>query len=399
MQDEFNSRQLPLAGIRVLDFGRYIAGPYCAALLGEFGADVIRIEKRAGSEDRFVTPVTENGDGALFLQMNRNKRSLTVNPTSEAGKKIVRKLIETADVVVANLPASTLQSMGISYAQLREIKPEIILATVSAFGDEGDWSERVGFDSVAQAMCGAAYLSGDKTPSRSQASWVDFGTAVHSAFGVAIALLDRKRSGFGQQVSSTLLGTALTMMSPQLIEQDLVAPNREPLGNDAAGAAPIGMFESRDGWIACHVVGQPLFERLVQLLDKQEWLANSLFANDTLRGENRQAILESVSAWCRQRSRDEILDAMAAVRIPAGPVLSLQEALDHPQSQAINLFQPVHYDGLSKPVRIARAPVRLSTTPTQLKSPPKLGADTESILQSLGYDRMSIQRFRKEGTI
>src|SRR5579871_5732140 len=141
-----------LQGVRVLDFGRYIAGPYCAALLSEYGADVIRIEKRGGGEDRFQAPLTEAGDGALFMQMNRNKRGMTLDPMTSGGQEIVRRLVATADVVVANLPPQTLAAMKLDYVSLASIRPDIILTTVSAYGRGGPYSERVGFDGVGQVM-------------------------------------------------------------------------------------------------------------------------------------------------------------------------------------------------------------------------------------------------------
>ncbi len=399
MTNEKTEGALPLAGVRVLDFGRYIAGPYCAALLAEFGADVIRIEKRSGSEDRYVTPVSRQGDGALFLQMNRNKRSIALDPKSIGGRKIVRKLVGSADVVIANLPTPTLVRMGLSYPQLREVKPDIILTSVSTFGERGEWSERVGFDSVAQAMCGAAYLSGDPTPSRSQASWVDFGTALHCAYGTVLALMDKQATGRGQHVSGNLLSTSMAMMNAQHLEQDIVAPNRPPLGNAAAGAAPIGIFQASDGWISCHVVGQPIFDRLARAIGREDWLTDPRFASDPLRGENRAPIMAHMEVWCAQRSRNEILEEFARHRIPAGPVLSLQEALEHPQTTSLGLHEEVALPGLSKPAKIAKAPVRLSGHETDLRPPPLLGADTMDILASLGFTRTEMNEFAAEKAI
>src|SRR4051812_23112551 len=194
-----------LQGVRVLDFGRYIAGPYCAALLAEYGAEVIRIEKLEGSEDRFVAPIGSNGEGSLFLQMNRNKLSLTVDPMSAEGREVVRRLVKTADVVVANLPAASLAAMGLDYESLRAVKPDIILVTASAFGAEGPMARNVGFDGVGQAMSGAVFMTGETDqPYRAQVNWVDFGTALHCAFGTMAALMERARSGNGQQVSGSL---------------------------------------------------------------------------------------------------------------------------------------------------------------------------------------------------
>ena len=170
----------PLSGIRVVDFGRYIAGPYCAALLADFGAEVIRVEKRTGSgEDRTLMPLSETvGEGAMFLQMNRNKKSLTLDPTTAAGREVVKRLVARADVVIANLPGETLKAMGLDWESVSAINPRAILGVVSAFGLEGPYAGRVGFDGVAQAMSGAVWFAGtDDQPVRAAAPWVDFGTA------------------------------------------------------------------------------------------------------------------------------------------------------------------------------------------------------------------------------
>src|ERR1051325_4158570 len=199
-----------LTGIRVLDFGRYIAGPYCAALLAEHGAEVIRIEKREGSEDRFQAPVTPTGDGALFMQMNRNKRGMTLDPMRPEGREIVTRLVKTADVVGADLPPQTPAAMGLDYAGLTAIKPDVILTTVSAYGRGGPYSDRVGFDGIGQVMSGAVYMTGtEEQPYRAQVPWVDFGTALHCAFGTLSALMARKVTGKGQWVEGALLVTAV----------------------------------------------------------------------------------------------------------------------------------------------------------------------------------------------
>lgn len=193
---------MPLTGIRVLDFGRYIAGPYCAALLADYGADVIRIEAPGGNEDRFSVPVAADGSGGMFLQMNRNKRGLTLKPGSDEGREIVRRLVRTADVVVANMPDDALEKLGLDYPTLAAQRPEIILVTASAFGSEGPLAQHVGFDAVGQAMSGAVVIGGhDGQPSRAQVNYVDFTTALHCAFGVMLALRERERTGRGQRVS------------------------------------------------------------------------------------------------------------------------------------------------------------------------------------------------------
>ena len=199
-----------LAGIRVLDFGRYIAGPYCAALLGDLGADVIRVERLSGGEDRWLTPVGLDGTGALYLPCNRNKRGMTLDPASAEGRQIVAQLVARADVVVANLPPDVLRALGLDLESLRQIKPDIILTTVTAFGAGGPWSHKHGFDGVGQAMCGSTYLSGTpEQPVRAAATWVDFGSATMAAFGTLAALMSRAQTGEGQKVEGALLRTAV----------------------------------------------------------------------------------------------------------------------------------------------------------------------------------------------
>ena len=212
-----------LNDIRVLDFGRYIAGPYCGALLGDLGAEVIRIERLDGSEDRFIHPLKEEGgEGAMFMQMNRNKKGMTLNPTKEGSSSIVEKLIKSADVVIANLPPQTLKRMGIDYETISKYNPGIILTTVSAFGAGGPYSERVGFDGVGQAMSGAAYLTGDETePVKAYSPYIDYGTASLTAMGTLAAIIERNQTGKGQIVEGALFATSLAFMNTHLIEQSI----------------------------------------------------------------------------------------------------------------------------------------------------------------------------------
>src|SRR5580693_5349993 len=223
-----------LDGIRVLDFGRYIAGPFCAALLGDLGAEVIRIERIGGGEDRGLIPVDAGppnepmgGGGAMFLAMNRNKLGMTLDPASPKGREIAKKLVATADVVVANLPPQVLRALALDLDSLRLVKPDIILTTVTGFGAGGPLSPKHGFDGIGQAMSGAAYLSGTpEQPIAIKLPWVDFGTACLSAFGTLAALLERGRTGRGQKVEGALLRTAIAFANSSLIEQALTGVNR-----------------------------------------------------------------------------------------------------------------------------------------------------------------------------
>ena len=251
-----------LAGFRVLDFGRYIAGPYCAALLADLGADVIRIERRGGGEDRWVAPVGPDGVGAMFLVMNRNKRAMSLDPACPEGREIVKKLVATADVVVANLPPEVLRSLALDLDSLRAVKPDIILTTVTAFGAGGPWSHKHGFDGIGQVMSGSAYLTGTPDqPLRAAAPWVDCGTASLAAFGTLAALMSRQKTGRGQKVEGALLRTAVAFNNPTLVEQQVIEVDRIATVNRGQTSAPSDLFRTKDGWIIAYAIGNPMFKR------------------------------------------------------------------------------------------------------------------------------------------
>jgi crotonobetainyl-CoA:carnitine CoA-transferase CaiB-like acyl-CoA transferase len=390
-----------LAGIRVIDFGRYIAGPYCAALLGDFGADVIRVEKREGSEDRFLHPVSESGDGALFLQMNRNKRSMTLDPMTEAGRAIVRRLVATADVVVANLPPPTLRAMGLDYESLCAAKPDIILTAISAYGTTGPYKDRVGFDGIGQAMSGSIYMTGNEDePYRCMTSFVDFGTALSCAYGTALALLERERTGRGRVVEASLLRTALNFTNALTLEQAAIGVDRVPLGNRSHGSGPADLFRTSDGWILVQVVGNPLFARVATLIGAPEWLSDPRFATDALRGEHGAIISARVADWCASRSSAQALAELEAARVPCGPVYRPQQVLDDPHVRAADLLQRVEVPGMPDGARVAERIVTLrgEERPPFVRAP-LLGEHTDAILLELGYDRSEIDAFRSSKVV
>ena len=387
-----------LEGIRVLDFGRYIAGPYCATLLADLGADVIRIEKVDGSEDRFVSPVTDTGDGAMFLQLGRNKRGLTLNPMKPEGREIVKKLVATADVVVANLPPDTLSAMGLDYESLTQIKPDIILTMISAFGRGGPYSNRVGFDGLGQAMSGNMYMSGTPDqPVKAYAPFIDFGTASLSAFGTLAALYERQKTGKGQIVEGALFNTALTMMNATAIEQQALQVNRTATLNRSQTSAPADTFQTKDGWVLVQTVGGPLFKRWAELMGEDHWLEDPRFKDDISRGDNGEIISNRLALWCAERTTDEVLQEMETARIPAGPILSPQDVLNDPHIAAKGLFHPVEFPGLPNAAPIMQTPVELSDTPGEIRHrAPTLGEHTEAILQDLGYTETEIADYRAQ---
>ncbi len=390
-----------LAGIRVLDFGRYIAGPYCAALLADLGADVIRVERRGGGEDRWVAPVGADGVGAMYLVMNRNKRAMTLDPACPEGREIVRKLVGTADVVVANLPPEVLRSLALDLESLRRVKPDIILTTVTAFGAGGPWSSKHGFDGIGQVMCGSAYLTGTpEQPMRAAVAWVDCGTASVAALGTLAALMARQQSGRGQKVEAALLRTAVAFNNPTLVEQQVIQANRVATLNRGQTSAPSDLFRTKDGWIIAYAIGGPMFARWARLMGDDHWLTDPRFKDDEARGNHGEIISKRMSEWTADRTTLEALSALEAAKIPAGPLYSPQQALQDTHIRQAGLLHDTEYPGLSRPAPLAPTPVDLSETPGRFRHrAPTLGEHTEAILVELGYRPAEIAELRTKGVI
>jgi crotonobetainyl-CoA:carnitine CoA-transferase CaiB-like acyl-CoA transferase len=392
-----------LEGIRVLDFGRYIAGPFCAALLADLGAEVIRIERIGGGEDRHFIPVGAGPEagGAMFLAMNRNKFGMTLDPAAEKGREIVRRLVATADVVVANLPPAVLRALALDLDSLRRVKPDIILTTVTGFGAGGPLSEKHGFDGIGQAMCGAVYLSGTpEQPIVSKVPWVDFGTACLSAFGTMAALFERHKSGEGQKVEGALLRTAIAFANAALIEQALTRVDRTAIQNRGFNSAPADYFRTKDGWIVATVIGQPMFRRWARMLGEEHWLQDPRFATDQSRADHGAMISARMAEWCALRRSAEALAELEQAQIVAGEVYAPQRALDDPHIRAAHLLEEREFPGLAQTLPLAPTPIELSETPgTYRRRAPLIGEHTDEILASLGYTAADVAALRAEKVV
>jgi crotonobetainyl-CoA:carnitine CoA-transferase CaiB-like acyl-CoA transferase len=318
------------------------------------------------------------------------------------GREIAHRLVATADVVIANLPPQTLQAMRLDYDSLKAVKPDIILTTATAYGRGGPYSDRVGFDGIGQVMCGAAYLTGDDedSPVRFQAPWVDFGTALHCAFGTMAALMHRKATGRGQWVEGALLGTALTVANSALIEQAVIKADRKPSRSRAQTSGPGDILRCRDGHILVACVGNPLFKRVAQMIGRPDLLEDKRFKTDIDRGNNGKELTDIMEQWTRERTCEEALAALAAAKVPAAPVLKPQAALDDPHINAMGFFQPLAYPGMEKPAPVARVPIWFSETQGTIRyRAPTIGEHTDQIMSSLGYSQGEIEGLKGRGVI
>lgn len=390
-----------LDGIRVLDFGRYVSGPFCATLMADFGAEVIRIERPGGGEDRFIGPVAETGEGAGFLQLARNKRCMTLNPRGEGAGEVLRRLVASADVVVANVPANALKRMGIDYESLTAIRPDIILANISSFGTRGPWADRPGFDSVGQAMSGSQYLTGTgEVPFRTPITWVDHSTGLFTAYGVAMALFERERTGKGQQVDCSLLGAALAFSATPMIEEAMTGIGRKAIGNRSFLNGPTDSFRTSDGWIVTQIVGNPIFKRWADLMGEPQWADDPRFGSDEARAEHGEFLSAKMQEWCDKRTSREALDELAAAHLPAGPVLSPAQVREHEQVEGMGMVQPTFVPRIGKNAPLTRAPVELGGTPAPIRTPPPgIGEHNAEILGELGFSEAQIAALGASGTI
>jgi crotonobetainyl-CoA:carnitine CoA-transferase CaiB-like acyl-CoA transferase len=337
----------------------------------------------------------------MFLAMNRNKLGMTLDPAAPRGREIVRKLVATADVVVANLPPRVLRSLALDLNSLRQTKPDIILTTVTGFGAGGSMSDKHGFDGIGQAMSGAVYLSGfAEQPIMTKVPWVDFGTAFLSAFGTLAALIERGKSGRGQKVEGALLRTAIAISNAMLIEQSLTGVNRVATVNRGFNNAPGDVFRCKDGWIVTTVIGPPMFKRWCDMIGEDHWLADPRFADDQARADNGEAISARMSWWCSERTCEEALAALENSSIVAGQVYSPQQALDEPHIRDAGLLAEREFPGLDGTFPLAPTPIDLSETPGAYRRPaPLVGEHTDQVLAGLGYSAAEITALHEENVV
>ena len=390
-----------LAGIRVLDFGKHVAGPWCAALLADLGAEVIRVERPGGGDDRYIAPVAEDGSGAMYLVCNRGKRSMTLQAHRREAAEIIDALLATADIVVANLPIETRRRMGIDWDVLHERYPSIVLVTATAFGEDGPYADRIGFDGTIQAMSGAIALSGDPgQPTRCWVPYIDFTTGSLLAMGALAALLERERTLLGQHVEGSLLKTGLLMSNRETVEAHVAGVRRQPTGNRGQTSGPFDIVATSDGHIMASVVGDRQFERWCDLVGRRDLLDDPRFVTDNDRGSHGEELSRIFANWCRGRTTEDAMAELQRGGIAAGPILRPEELIEDPQVRAIRHLVDVPYPGLARPATIADFPVALSATPGRIRGrAPTLGEDTFDVLSELGFGEERIEWWRADGIV
>lgn len=393
-----------LGGIRVLDFGRYIAGPFCGCILADMGAEVIRVEKVDGSEDRFTTPVGTGTDGLIgagFLHLNRNKLGIALDPMKPEGRELVKRLVETADVVIANLPIDSLKSMGLDYHSLKDIKPDIILAMSSTYGETGPYANRIGFDGIAQAMCGNMYLSGRPgEPIKSWVPWTDFGTALSTAVAIMAALMHRCRTGRGQYVESSLLSTALSCNNASLIEEAVLKSGREGTGNRGQTSAPADVFLCKDGSILVRVVGTPMYKRWARLMGEECWLNDPSYQTDIDRGNNSLAISKRMQSWCEGKSVKETAQILESARIPCAEIYSPRDVLKDRHVIEGGFFNSHEYPGVAGEYPVMARLFRMSECEVGTgRRAPLLGEHTRQILGEIGIRDEEMEKLKRDRVV
>lgn len=390
-----------LHGVKVLDAGRYVAGPWCAELLLGLGADVLRVERPSGGEDRWLFPVgSTDGDGAFFVHCNRGKRAMTLHATSPEGREIMGRLVDWADVIVANMPDDSLVTMGLDWDTVHARNPRAVLATATTFGNVGPYAGRLGFDGIGQAMSGSVHMNGlPGRPMKSFVPWVDYTTAGMLALGVTAALLQRVRTGEGTRVEGSLLGSALATTGHVLAEQSALHLDRHGTGNRHPAAGPSDIVSTADGAVQLQVVGNPMFARWCTAVGRPDLVDDPRFGTDEDRGAHGEALSEIAAAWCRTRTTAQVLTELAATGIPAGPLYTLQQTLDDPHVRA-TMLDAATLPGLDAPLAVVKPPLRLDTGSVPLADrAPTLGEHTESVLRTFGYGDDDLARLRSARTI
>jgi len=388
----------PLAGIRVVDLTRYLAGPFCTQLLGDYGADVVRVESPRGRE--FRSP-GQARDAYFFLSANRNKRALAVDFARAEGREVLARLIARADVLVENYRPGVLAALGFPPAELLERHPRLVVCSISGFGASGPYATRPGFDQIAQGMSGLMSITGTREsgPTRSGVAISDLLAGTFAAHGIQLALLARERTGRGQRVETSLLEATLgvlTWAAGQFFESG-ASPG--PAGQHHPLSSPYGRFRARDGFLNIAAGNDAMWQKLARALDRAAWLEDERFATAPARVRNRDALSAEIEAALASEDVADWVDALNAAGVPAGPVLGLAEVFADPQVVAREMLVSLPHPELGT-YRTTGLPVKLSATPGAIaQRPPLHGEHTRALLREAGYADAEIEALAAHGVV
>ena len=395
----------PLKGLRVLDLTRVLAGPTCTQMLGDLGAEVIKIERPgAGDDTRGFAPPTMPGtsESAYFVGVNRNKRSVTLDIAAPEGQAIVKRLLADCDILVENFKVGALAKYGLGYAQLHAEFPALIYCSITGFGQTGPYAQRPGYDALIQAMGGVMSLTGepDGLPQKVGVPVADLFAGLYGCIGILAALRHRERTGQGQQIDIGMLDAHAAWLANQGMNYLATGENPARLGNQHPNIVPYQVFPTADGHIVLSIGNDPTFKRFCDAFGIDHLPSDPHFATNAARVENRQLVTETLTPVMRQHPTAWWVERLERLSIGCGPINRLNEVFADPQVQARNTVVEMAHGSGSK-VKVIANPVRLSETPADCRiPPPRLGEHTDEVLHDLlGIGPDEITRLREKKVV
>lgn len=390
-----------LDGIRVIDFTRVLTGPFCAMMLGDMGADVIKIERQGSGDDtrKWGPPFVEE-ESAYFLSINRNKRSITLNLKSEEGQAVLWNLIKDADVVLENFRPGTMERLGFGYEAVKARKEDIIYCSISGFGQEGPASGLTAYDLIVQGMSGVMTVTGPADmPTKFGVPIADLAAGMFAAYGIMGALFHRERSGVGQYIDTSMLGGQVALLSYHA--GMYLNTGRVPTSTwNAHGiVGPYQTFRTKDSYVNIACGNDGIWQRFCQAMGLDELAANPTYANNGGRMANLKLLIPEIEATFAEQTSAEILDALGKAGVPAGPILKIDEVFDHPQSEHYQLRQQVEHATLGEINQIGFPYTFSATPPIIRRPPPSLGQHTDEVLAELGYSDGDIAALKESGAV
>ena len=396
---------MPLSGIRVVDLTRILAGPYATMILGDLGADVVKVENPDGGDDsRAWGPPwvpQAGGASAYFTAVNRNKRSVALDLKSEAGREVVWRLIERSDVVISNFRPRVIERLGFSWEAVQARAPRIVYAIVNGYGDTGPGAEKPSFDVIVQGESGVMDVTGwpDGPPTRVGISLGDETAGLLAVQGILAALLARERTGLGQRVEVALHDGLLSLLTYHAQNWWSGGPRPTRLGNAHPSIVPYQTFQAADAWINVGVGNERQWRALCGVVGHPEWVEDPRFETNAARVEHREELVPLLKELFSGRPAAEWLDELAEAGIPSGRIRPVDEALEAPETLHREMVVELEADG-SDPLRLLGIPVKLSATPGKIRRPPPaLGEHTAEVLAEIGYDSGTIDTLRERGAI